>query len=177
MERNDKKSQVWVETVVYTLIGLSIIGVVLGIVKPAIEEKRDSISIKQSVELLNHIDEKINEVKYTGTGNSRQIILKIGKGKLSIDSENDSITMLIDNSRSKFSEIGVITNLGGNLKALTLQKGKLYSVNLMMNYSQKMNITYNGKENAQIFQPAPVQYDVYVSNNRITNGLVNIDFK
>lgn len=172
----NKKSQVWVETVVYTLIGLSIIGIVLGIVKPAIEERRDSISIKQSVDLLHYIDEQINEVKYTGTGNSRPITMKIGKGKLFIDGATDTVSMLIDDSKSEYSEIGVPTDIGGNLRALTLKKGKVFSVNLMMNYSQRLNITYNGKDNVQTFQSAPVQYDLYVINNGVTGSLVNIDF-
>ena len=38
------KGQVWVETVLYTLIGLALIGVVLAIITPKINETRDKIN-------------------------------------------------------------------------------------------------------------------------------------
>jgi len=36
-----KRAQVWVETVIYTLIGLSIMGVVLAVAIPKINETKD----------------------------------------------------------------------------------------------------------------------------------------
>ena len=67
------KSQIWVETVIYTLIGLVIIGILLSIVTPRIKEKQDEILIESSKEMLSNIDSTIEEVRYYGTGNSRPI--------------------------------------------------------------------------------------------------------
>ena len=39
-----KRGQVWVETVIYTLIGLAIIGVVMAAALPKINERKDENS-------------------------------------------------------------------------------------------------------------------------------------
>ena len=44
---NQKRAQVWVETVTYTLIGLTIIGLLIAGIKPKIEESRDKSIINQ----------------------------------------------------------------------------------------------------------------------------------
>ena len=44
---NSKHGQVWVETVIYTLIAFALIGTVLTFVKPKIEEMQDSAIISQ----------------------------------------------------------------------------------------------------------------------------------
>ena len=53
---NTKKSQVWVETVIYTLIGLSIIGILLAVLKPTVESTKDRLMIEQIIESKNRED-------------------------------------------------------------------------------------------------------------------------
>ncbi len=173
---SNKKSQIWVETVVYTLIGLSIIGLVLGIAKPAIDEKRDSVSIKQSAVILDNIDSQISEVKNAGAGNSRPINVKIGRGQIIIDGENDMVLAVIGDSRHAFSEPNMTVNLGGNAQAFTMKRGKLYNVKLMLNYTGRINITYGGSDVSHIFESAPVEYELWVKNNGAVEGINNIDF-
>ena len=172
----NKNAQVWIETVIYTLIGLSIIGVVLGIVKPAIDERRDSMSIKQSIDLLNYIDQQIDEVKYSGAGTSIPLDIKIGRGKLYLDGEKDTISVIIEESRSKYSEPGEVVSIGGNIQALTIKKTSKYNVNLSIDYSNRANITYKGKDILQTLQSAPVAYGFFLKNNGLTGNYQNIDF-
>jgi len=173
----NRNAQIWVETVVYTLIGLSIIGIVLGIVKPAIDERKDSISIKQSIDLLNYIDKQIDAVKYAGAGTSIPVDIKIGRGKLYIDAERDVLSIVIDESKSEYSEPGAVINIGGNIKAITVKKGSSkYTVNLSIDYHSRANITYRGKDILQTFQFAPTAYNFYLKNNGFTGDYQNIDF-
>lgn len=171
-----KKSQIWIETVIYTLIGLSIIGIVLGIVKPAIEERRDSIAVKQSIDLLNSIDSQLSELKYAGAGNSRPLSLKISRGKFYLNGVEDKIEIVIENSKLEYSEPGSSVSAGGNIKAFTEKKNSLYSINLSIDYSSKLNLTYNGKDIVQVFDIAPVAYSLYVKNNGFSGDYQNIDF-
>ena len=55
-----KKGQIWIETVLYTLIGLSLIGLVLAFVTPKINEARDNLVIEQTKDVMKIFDDKIN---------------------------------------------------------------------------------------------------------------------
>src|SRR3989344_7977654 len=50
------KGQIWVETVVYTLIAFTLIGLVLAFIKPKIEEIQDKGIVEQSVSVLQDMD-------------------------------------------------------------------------------------------------------------------------
>ena len=43
------KAQVWVETAVYTIIGLAIIGIILAIANPSIQRYKDNAVIEQTI--------------------------------------------------------------------------------------------------------------------------------
>jgi hypothetical protein len=157
-----KKSQVWIETVIYTLITITIIGVVLGIVKPAIDQGKDKTAITQSIDTLNGIDAKINEVKYA-PGNSRNLGLKITRGKLIIDGIDDRIMIIIDDSTYQYAEINKKIN-EGNIVIETGKKNNKYNITLSLDYGDKFNITYMGKSNIQTIQPSPSVYNLLVIN-------------
>ena len=59
MMRTTKKNkgQIWIETVLYTLIGLVLIGVTLAIVMPKINAARDRILVEQTASSMGVIDE------------------------------------------------------------------------------------------------------------------------
>ena len=100
-----KKGQVWVETVIYTLIGLTIIGLVLAVALPKINAKKDEVMIDQAIQAMDQIDDKIYEVQ-RALGNRRTVDLDIGKGRLIIDMDQDTLSWVLD-SKFKYSEPGI----------------------------------------------------------------------
>jgi hypothetical protein len=78
---SSKRGQIWVETVIYTLIGLSLIGLVLAIVTPKINDYRDRTVIDQTIESLNLFDEKVGEV-LGAPGNARVVEFRMKRGNL-----------------------------------------------------------------------------------------------
>ena len=70
------KGQIWVETVIYTLIALILIGSVLVFITPRIQEIQDRAIIEQSIEMLQNIDSIISSVVIGGAGNKR--IIEVG---------------------------------------------------------------------------------------------------
>ena len=62
-------AQVWVETVIYTLIGLVLIAVVLSAALPQIENIKDKETIKQTIVALNLLNQKIAETKQSPSSN------------------------------------------------------------------------------------------------------------
>jgi hypothetical protein len=97
-----KKAQVWVETVIYTLIGLSILGILLAASMPKIQEMQDESLIEQAMDSMTTINSKIYETSATKGIRSR-FDLKIGKGTFIIDGENDELYWVIE-SEFQYSE-------------------------------------------------------------------------
>lgn len=150
--------QVWVETVIYTLIGLAIIGLVLTIARPKIEEKKDSIIIEQALEALKNIDSKIIEVK-SAEGNRRSVELKVGKGYLLVDSDQDKLSWVIDSS-FEYSEPDKTVSIG---KVNVLTTKDPLEVTLWLNYD--VDLTYSG-ENSGVkrINTASNPYTILIEN-------------
>lgn len=172
--KKGKKAQVWVETVIYTLIGLVIITILLSILKPAIDRKQDQILIESSVGMIENFENVIEEVTYYGVGNTRPVDMRITKGKLEIDGVNDEIRFLI-NTKYKYSQPDEVIERG-SLKIQTIEKQESYDLTVTLSYKDKFNITWNNKDTINAFQRAPSPYTISVMNKGKTNNLIQIDF-
>jgi len=172
MKFQNVKGQVWVETVIYTLIGLAIIGIILAIATPRINEYRDKVVLDQGLDILNRIDTTINDIK-TIPGNSRQLEIRIKKGKLIIDSENNKIIYQLDGSRSIYSEPNQEIQVG-DINVLTETNG---DINVLMTLSYtNLDIQYQDKEQYQELQPGSQPYNLVVKNqgdNDSGNVIIN----
>ena len=74
------KAQVWVETAIYTLIGITIIAILLATLTPQIDKIKDKGIIQQTIDAMNVLDNKISEVSQS-PGSVGVVKLTIGKGK------------------------------------------------------------------------------------------------
>lgn len=156
-KQKDKQAQIWVETVVYTLIGLAVIGLLLAVSKPKIDAIRDKLLIDQTIESMNNIDAKIYDVQ-KAPGNKRVIDLQISKGKLVVDALNNKIEWIIS-SKYQYSEENVEIKLG-NINIFTI-KGDPWTVKISNDYP--VDITY-GDLTSKEFEEASVPYKLYIEN-------------
>ena len=172
--KKNNKSQVWVESVLYTLIGLTLIGIALAIVTPKISESRDRILVDQTINSLNYFNDRIDETIDTGPGNARKIDeFTMKNGTLIINSSDDNILLILDNLRALYSEAGVpIEN--GRVTIISEKKAKTNSVSLILNYRGKINLTYDGSEEVKKFSASPTPYTFLIENkgNLPNRGLV-----
>ncbi len=168
-----KRGQIWIETVIYTLIGLAIIGILLSFINPAIKEKKDEVLIEQGISMLESIDDVIKEIKFYGEGNSREINVKIQSGKLIINSKNNSINFNIE-SKNMFSEPGEEIK-EGEIIILTEESGNSYLVTLNLEYD-KINLTYNRGGEKKVYQKSTSPYKIMITNYGKINDKTNIDF-
>ena len=139
MRRINRGGQIWVETVIYTLIGLAIIGLVLAVALPKINEKKDEVAIEQAIAALGHIDDKIYEVQ-RASGNKRTVNLDIGKGYVLVDMGNNTISWVIDSS-FQYSEEDVGVPIGKI--TVTTTSGSPWKVELKLGYT--MDLRYNNE--------------------------------
>ncbi len=165
----NKRAQVWVETVIYTLIGLAVIGILLAASKPKIDQVRDKLLIEQTIESLNKINAQIYEVQ-RAPGNKRVLDVKISKGRFFINPATDEIGWTLD-SNYKYSEIGSEISLG-NLEVLT-EEANPYKVTLTMDYV--VNLTYDGTQDAKDFEGSPSPYSLAIENKGGASGKINVD--
>ncbi len=166
------RGQIWVETVIYTLIGLALIGLVLAILTPKIKEFRDRTVIEETMSLLNILDSKINEV-LDAPGNKRKIEMTIDRGVLTIDPENDSIRFVLDEADLKYSEPGV-SILVGRINVTTESVRDNYRIILQTYYEHDLSFKGSNTEIGE-FTPVSIPYQIFVENRGIQNGRYIID--
>lgn len=165
-----KKAQIWVETVVYTLIGISIIGILLAVAKPKIDEMRDRMVIEQTIDSLNILNSKIIETGET-PGNQRKIVFKLTQGRLTFDSSADSIVWELI-SDYKYSELNTLVPLG-SINVLT-EEADPYKVSLFLNYSF-YNLTNQDLEKTLELEGSPTPYNLVFFNKGIPSGFSNLN--
>ncbi len=160
VRKKNYRGQIWVETVIYTLIAFVMIGLVLAYAKPKIEELQDQAIIEQSITLVKNLDSTILTIG--APGNQRLVELGIKKGTLKIDGEKDLIIFEME-SKSTYSEPGVnVTD--GNLIIHTEKTGNFNLITLTRDYSEDINITYQGKDESKIISKASTPYQLLISN-------------
>ena len=169
-----QKGQVWVETVIYTLIALVMIGIVLSIVKPKIEESQDKAIIEQSMNVIRDIDSIILDIK-RASGNQRIVELKVNKGSLKIDGVDDKIIFEIE-SRHEYSEPGdeIIDETTGII-IYTKKMGKFNNVILTKDYSENYNLTYGGEDKIKSITKSSTSYKLSISNKGEKEDRIVID--
>ena len=159
----NKKGQVWVETVIYTLIALVMIGLVLAFIQPKIAELQDKSTLQQSIAMLNDIDNVISNLAQNGPGNVRKVEINLKAGSLMVDSSNDLLIFSMEGSHYQFSEPDKKVNFG-NVVVYTHTINDLSTVNMTLNYTQSYNITYEGKNANKTITQASTPYDILISN-------------
>lgn len=170
-----KKGQVWIETVLYTLIGLALIGLVLAFVTPKINESKDKSLVEQTIASLQTLDEKITEVA-SSQGNKRIVDFTIKRGALYINGTGENLMFEIDKLTKPYSQIGVPINSGG-VEILSIMDQKENRVYITLKYSGKYNITSSGSEETKKLTAAATSYKLAITNKGIINGKKGIDIE
>lgn len=168
--RKGVRGQIWVETVIYTLIGLAIIGLVMAAALPKINKEKDKAVIEQSIEALGNIDNKIYEVLQGGSGNRRIPKLEISKGTFIVNMEKDTIIWELDSSHL-YSQQDMWV-IGGVVDVRTTV-GNPWKVELRMNYSVDIRFD-NETVGTKQLNPAPTAYNLMIENAGMDAGTGNI---
>jgi type II secretory pathway pseudopilin PulG len=167
-----KRGQIWIETVIYTLIGLTIIGILLSIVTPKINQMTDKSLVIQSINALNSIDGQVSEIMMT-PGNSREIDLFFKKGEYIINGLNGTISYQLSDTGLLFSQLNK-TISQGEVNILTIQKGSSYTITASLNYGY-LNLTYNNQNINKSLSGSPTGYKLIFENLGETNGKTQIN--
>ena len=181
-----KRGQVWIETVIYTLIGLSIMGLALGFIVPRLNQSKNTLIVEQTIDSLRVLDRTIGEVR-AAPGNRRAVEFSMKQGSLYFDgtkktgdlttTTKEEIIFVLDNFNKPYSEPGVeITN--GRLLINTSENAP-YSVELRLVYTvdvysndnppvlqrkQLIDLKYEGEDKVVKFNAASTPYTFFITN-------------
>ncbi|MEK6879754.1 MAG: hypothetical protein AABY22_09115 [Nanoarchaeota archaeon] len=158
-----KRGQVWVETVLYLVIGLAIIGAVLAFVKPKIAEIQDKIIIDQSLDILKKLDIDISQIWDAGEGNKQIEEIEIKKGELVINGTGDEIIYILEKSKVLYSQLNTPIKLG-KIDVLTEKRGGEQNVYLRLKY-ENLDLLYDNEEKEKSFLRAATAYRISMQNN------------
>lgn len=172
---NKKKAQAWVETAVYTLIGLAIIGIILVVANPAIEKYKDRTVIEQTITALDDLNNEILEVKDRGAANKRIVQFNLKKGNLIVDGEEEKIYYILEESRLEYSETGEEISQG-DIKIKTERRGRKYDITLSLVYGN-IGLTYNDNNVKKTFTPAPSPHNLAIENLGVQGEKILVDIK
>lgn len=171
---NRLNSQIWVETVVYTLIGLVVMGIILAVATPSINRYKDQLVIEQTTTVLSDLNEKIIDVEKAGAANRRIIPeLRINRGKLDIDCPQNKIIYTLQESNLEYSQLDQEIKQG-DILVKTKKNGNKYDISLTLAYSS-LNLTYNGEIIKKTLNPAATSYAIFIENNGTYGGLTQIN--
>jgi type II secretory pathway pseudopilin PulG len=172
-----KNGQIWVESVIYTLIGLTLISVVLALAMPKINAYKDKVVVEQSIQSMNVFDSKIREVADAGEGNVRKVeLFYIKRGKITFNSSGDQIIFLVDELTKPYSELGVVINAGAT-KVISEQGGKTSKANIILDYSKIADITFENSTKLQEYAESSTPYSFSIENKGTSGGRVRVNIR
>ena len=167
----NKKAQVWVETVIYTLIALVMIGAVLTFVRPKIQEIQDKTLLDQTIEVMKGIDETVKLVVNTGAGNKKIVEFTLKRGELLLDCENNNMKYILEETKLIYSEQCIKETCLeedwvsiGNIKALTKKNGKLNIVTLKIEYPATIDLLCENANELKTIEKSATPYKLSIEN-------------
>jgi len=171
LRKEVKGGQVWIETVIYTLIALTLIGAVLAFATPKINEIQDRAVIEQTIIMMQNVETKISSIVEGGVGNKRVIEIGIKKGLLKIDGDNDLIIFEIE-TESEYSQPGEKFNTG-DISVITEQLGSGNKVTLTSNYSE-YDLVHNGLNELKTVSSSTTPYKLSIENKGGIKTIVDL---
>ena len=170
-----KRGQVWVETVLYTLIGLALIGLVLAFVTSKINEARDRITVDQTINSLNAIDEKVNAV-LDAPGNRRFVEFTMKRGEFFVSPESNEIRFVISDLVKPYSEVGKEISVG-RIVILSEEGQRDSIVTLTLSYEGIADIEYAGEEKEKKFTAASIPYKFSITNLGADEDFIKVNIE
>jgi len=171
-----KKADIWISTVLYTLISLAIIGTLLGVVRPRIDEMRDHYLIDQTIGALNQIDKTVTSVK-TAQGMRLPVEFQLSRGILIFNTTSKIIQWSLPDSRYQYSETGFPVSIGKLSLKTSNTSSDRWNILVQLNYSDII-FTVNNQSIPKTYQSSSRVYSIWAENKGTdpATSMLKIDF-
>ncbi|MBI3334667.1 hypothetical protein HYZ97_04215 [Candidatus Pacearchaeota archaeon] len=171
------RGQVWIETVLYTLIGLALIGMVLGFAYPKISAAQEKVLVEQTLNSLRDLNTVINTVIEQGPGNRRSYEFGFKRGEFIINASNDALEFILSDLKSFYSEPDALIT-EGPLTFVSFEGPRAKGIHIRLLYTGYANITYGPADTLKLFTPAPTSYRFSITNEGLeSSGVARVSFE
>ncbi len=170
------RGQIWVETVLYTLLGLGLMGLVLAFALPKITAAQERAIVEQSIQSMDALYGAIETVQTRGTGNVKVVSFSLQAGSLSLDGIADQLVLTLPEQTSKYSQPGSPI-AHGPVTILTEERAGSYRV-LLTVLLPTTNLTLQGKDEQKTLSAVSTAHRITVSSigtqpNKVVVSLEN----
>ena len=173
----EKRGQIWVETMIYTLIGLTVISAVLGVAIPRINQYTDETILSKTTEAFLTLNKAMTETMTEATGNRREVEILIRKGEIFFEPNNNYIYYILRGTKFRYSQPDQVIKQG-DITTLTKTNGRAYDIYLLLNYtSQNINMTVQGKKANQTLSKASAPYKLLLQNEGTLGDFTQVNIE
>lgn len=130
---------------------------------PQIEKIKDRSIVKQSIDSLNLLDSKISEISEEPEGSIRIVFLGLSKGRIEINSKDNKITYVLENTRLELSEPDEKIK-EGKLIIETKKYGERFNIFLTLDYNKTIDLSFEENEINKTLQSGPNPYKIKIEN-------------
>lgn len=158
-----KRGQVWMETLLYTVVTLSILTMVLSFALPKLQQGQERAVIASHVTSLKMIDKIILDLSSVSAGNQKKYILPLEEGTFTVDGVANTISITIPDVGVKYTEPDIPVS-DGRVTILTTKTGKKeYLVVASTSYTNfGINITAKNRDEIFELTKAPTPYEIVI---------------
>ena len=135
----------------------------LAVTKPKLNEIKDSITIKQTIEALHDFDSTLKGT-LLAPGNKRVLNFKLSRGRLSIDAQEDKIQWILKNSRLKYSEPDIPILEGDVIVETKGGKRGPWEVILTLDYENLADIRINSEDTEKTLTESTTPHKISITN-------------
>jgi type II secretory pathway pseudopilin PulG len=155
------RGQIWVETVLYTLLGLGLMGLVLAFALPKITAAQERAIVEQSIQSMDALYGALETVQTRGVGNVKVVSFSLQAGSVLIDGVQDTLVLTLPEQKSIYSQPGSpLTH--GPITILTEERAGMYQVRLTVTLPDT-NLTVNGKDIQKTLNAVSTTHRITVS--------------
>jgi type II secretory pathway pseudopilin PulG len=166
------RGQIWVETVLYTLLGISLMALVLAFAIPKITASQERAIVEQSIQSVQTLYDAIETVQTRGSGNVKGVEISVRAGSLTLDGINDSIMLILPEQKSKYSQPGSAIPRGA-LTILTEEISGRYKVTLRATFP-RTNLTLEGKDLVKVLSGTSTAHHIRAEARSATNDKLEV---
>ena len=140
-----KKGDTWISAVLYIALGTIVVTILLSAGLPVVNKIRDRNVALQTKEVMIGINSAVRTVMREGPGSQRSLIMDIGRGELTIDNSQETISWNMD-SKVVISQIDLPVR-EGDLEIVSRKTNveDKYKIELNLRYNGVADIEYNGQ--------------------------------